>query len=80
MRGRKAFRMQRTARGRQMMLVTSIAMLSGCASTGGSGPIEQALCRELRADLPTYSARDTEATLAAGARFLDVFEAVCPAP
>jgi hypothetical protein len=59
------------------MLVTSIAMLSGCASTGVS-ETEQAICRELRMDLPSFSTDDTAQTIAEAARFLDVFEAVCP--
>jgi hypothetical protein len=59
------------------MLVTSIAMLSGCASTGVS-ETDRTICRELRMDLPSFSTRDTPETLAEAARFLDVFEAVCP--
>jgi hypothetical protein len=80
MNGRKHFRQRQTARGRQMMLVMSMATLSGCAATGVSGPTEQTVCRELRADLPSFSSRDTPETLAGGARFMDVFEAVCPRP
>lgn len=79
MRGRKQFRQWRTARGRQMMLVMSIATLSGCGSTGVS-ETERTICRELRMDLPSYSEQDTEETLGSGARFLDVFGAVCPVP
>jgi hypothetical protein len=60
-----------------MMLVTSLAALSGCGTMGGS-ETERTICRELRMDLPTYSSQDSEETLASGARFLDVFAAVCP--
>jgi hypothetical protein len=35
------------------------------------------ICRELERDLPTYSKKDTPETLESGARFLDVFYAVC---
>jgi hypothetical protein len=59
------------------MLVTSIAALSGCASTGVS-ETERTICRELRMDLPSFSTNDTAQTMAEAARFLDVFEAVCP--
>lgn len=77
MNGPKARLMRRNAHGRQMMLAMSAAALSGCAVTANSGATERAICRELRTDLPTYSTADTAETLAAGARFLDVFEAVC---
>ena len=35
------------------------------------------VCRELDRDLPSYSVKDTPATLESGARFVDVFNAVC---
>ena len=77
MRGRKQLRQRQIGRARQMMLVTSIAALSGCVVTGGYEQTERTICRELRMDLPTYSKLDTALTLDAGARFLDVFDAVC---
>jgi hypothetical protein len=54
-------------------------MLTGCGGLAVSATTEteRAICRELARDLPTYSERDTPATLAAGARFVAVFEAVC---
>lgn len=53
-------------------------LLAGCASpVSFATETERAICRELARDLPTYSERDTPATLAAGARFVAVFEAVC---
>lgn len=59
------------------MMVAALTLLSACAATGAS-ETERAICRELRRDLPTYSTQDTPETLASAARFLDVFEAVCP--
>ena len=56
------------------MLLAGIA-LSGCAMPDGSAT--DTACRELRRDLPTYSASDTQETLDAGARFIGVFNAVC---
>jgi hypothetical protein len=55
-----------------------VMLLTACASTGGS-ETERTICRELRADLPTYSRRDTPETLESGARFVGTFEAVCGA-
>jgi len=54
--------------------------LTGCAGLAGSGTTEteRAICRELRRDLPTWSQHDTPETLASGARFVAVFQAVCP--
>lgn len=77
MTGRKARGLRRTAQGRRMMLAMSAAALTGCASVPAGSGTERTVCRELRADLPTYSTADTAETLASGARFLDVFEAVC---
>jgi len=57
-------------------LLAAAMLLTGCLAPGGSAT-ERAICRELRADLPTYSRRDTPETLAAGARFVEVFAAVC---
>jgi hypothetical protein len=58
----------------------AVTLLSACAVTAPSATTEteRVICRELARDLPTYSAQDTDATLEAGARFLDVFKAVCP--
>ena len=50
-------------------------LLAGCAATGG--PVPDATCDALDQYLPTWSADDTEETLASGARFLDVYVAVC---
>jgi hypothetical protein len=36
------------------------------------------VCDELRASLPTWSARDTEQSKIEGAEFVSVFAAVCP--
>ena len=60
------------------MLIAALST-GGCVTTGGSATTDtgRSICRELQRDLPTYSARDTEATKQAGARFLDVFAAVC---
>ena len=58
-------------------MVTMLPLLSGCSSTSGSETY-RSVCRELERDLPTYSVKDTQETLASGARFLDVFYAVCP--
>lgn len=57
-------------------LLAAAMLLTGCVKPEGS-EIERAICRELRADLPTYSRRDTPETLKAGARFVEVFAAVC---
>lgn len=51
-------------------------LLTGCAGTTGS-ETSRSICRELSRDLPTYSIDDTAETLLAGARFMDVFVAVC---
>ena len=60
------------------LMMLALILLAACAQGAGS-ETERALCRELRADLPTWSSRDTPESLAAGARFVEVFEAVCPA-
>ena len=54
----------------------AVTLLSACAPVAGSATSD-AICRELRRDLPTYSTRDTAETLEAGARFVGVFDAVC---
>jgi hypothetical protein len=60
-----------------LLLIASMTLLSSCESTTGSATSD-AICRELRMDLPTFSRQDTPETLASGARFVAVFEAVCP--
>ncbi len=57
-------------------MVTTLPLLNGCQSISGS-ETSRAICRELDRDLPTYSVKDTPATLESGARFVDVFNAVC---
>lgn len=70
-------RIARTRLGALMMLGMS-SLLIGCASPAGFGTeTERSICRELARDLPTYSTSDTPETLASGARFIAVFEAVC---
>jgi len=60
-------------------MMVALALLTSCAMPIGSAT-EATICRELRADLPTYSRADTPDTLASGARFVAVFHAVCKAP
>lgn len=59
--------------------LTAALLTTGCVTSGGSGTTEteRAMCRELQRDLPTYSARDTEATKEAGVGFLTTFRAIC---
>ena len=66
---------QPTGRG-LLMTLGLLMMLSGCANLTGSAT-SATICRELARDLPTYSMSDTPETLASGARFVGVFEAVC---
>lgn len=54
----------------------ALTLLGSCAMQGGS-ETERTICRELRADLPSWSSRDTSQTLESGARFIAVFEGVC---
>lgn len=65
--------------GRMLLVVSLMTLSSGCTKPVVSGT-ERTACRELRADLPTWSRRDTAETLASGARFIAVFDAVCPPP
>lgn len=74
MSGHGTSRMQRIGRGLAAGL--ALTLLTACARVGAS-ETERTICRELRRDLPTFSADDTAETLAAGARFIDVFDAVC---
>jgi len=57
-------------------MVTICLLLSACAVPNGL-ETSRTICRELERDLPTYSTKDTPETLESGARFLDVFQAVC---
>lgn len=59
-----------------LVILAAVILLTGCTTTAGS-ETSATICRELRRDLPTYSRADTPETLASGAQFLDVFEAVC---
>lgn len=61
---------------RRWMALMMMTMLSACATLTVS-ETERTLCRELRRELPTWSNQDTPETLASGARFIAVFEAVC---
>lgn len=58
------------------LMIGALTLSTGCMTPGAS-ETERTICRELRADLPTWSRQDTPATLAAGARFISVFEEVC---
>jgi hypothetical protein len=60
-----------------MMLLTSAVLLTGCAKPVAS-ETSDAICRELRSVLPTWSQRDTPQTLESGARFIAAFGAACP--
>ena len=57
-------------------MMTLAILMSGCANTAPSGT--ESACDAMRPHLPTYSSRDTEETKRLGAKFLDVFAAVCP--
>ena len=61
---------------KRALMMAAVLPLTGCAVTTGS-ETSDAICAELRRDLPTYSTRDTAETLESGADFLDVFAAVC---
>lgn len=73
---------------RAVLLTLSLTLLSGCGALAAFGtepePVpavtesERTLCRELRADLPSWSAEDTPTSLEEGARFIEVFEGLCP--
>lgn len=60
----------------RLLAVLFPMLTSGCLTSGGSAT--NAVCAELRADLPTYSRADTPQSKAEGARFLTTFAAVCP--
>lgn len=58
-------------------VMMAAALTSGCETTTAGSATETAICAELRASLPTWSAQDTERSKREGANFLDVFKAVC---
>ena len=58
------------------LLFLTAPLLIACAPVGGSAT-EQAICNELRVDLPSYSTADTAQTLADGDKFMSTFEGVC---
>jgi hypothetical protein len=60
-----------------MMMLMAALLLQGCAKPVAS-ETSDAICRELRSVLPTWSQRDTPQTLESGARFIAVFNAACP--
>jgi hypothetical protein len=60
-----------------MMLLTSAVLLTGCAKPVASETTD-AICRELRSVLPTWSQRDTPQSVDDGARFIAAFNAACP--
>ena len=74
MRKRELLKTQRI--GRVGLTVITCLLLSACAVQSASETF-RTVCRELDRDLPTYSIKDTQETLESGARFVDVFNAVC---
>lgn len=62
------------------LTLTGALLTTGCATTAqfGTGVETDPTCDVLRAHLPSYSTHDTEVTKREGAKFLDVFKAVCP--
>jgi hypothetical protein len=58
-------------------MVIMLPLLSACAVPIAS-ETSRTICRELARDLPTYSTKDTPETLESGARFIEVYNAVCP--
>jgi DNA-binding transcriptional regulator YdaS (Cro superfamily) len=75
MQNQDRFKTQRIVLG--ALKVAVLVLLTGCASIESS-VTGQTICRELERDLPTYSVKDTPETLESGARFIDIFNAVCP--
>ena len=59
------------------LMVITLPLLNGCAGTSAL-ETSRTVCRELARDLPTYSTQDTPETLESGARFIDIYNAVCP--
>lgn len=67
---------KRPIRPAGLMLLAAVTPLGFCGMQASSGT-ERTVCRELRADLPSYSRQDTAETLASGARFSLIFQGVC---
>ena len=59
-----------------LIIVGMSMLLVSCASVNGSETF-RTVCRELAMDLPSYSVKDTPETLKSGARFIEVYYAVC---
>jgi hypothetical protein len=59
------------------LMVITLPLLNGCGSINVS-ETSRTVCRELARDLPTYSVKDTPETLESGAKFIEVYNAVCP--
>lgn len=76
MRDQRKSKTRLTARAAMMTL--ALIPLAACVKPGGS-ETERSICRELRRDLPTWSRSDTVESLTSGARFVAVFDAICPA-
>ena len=75
MRARRPFAAARMVRGHLMLPIAAL-LLTACARPVAS-ETSGAICRELRLALPTWSQEDTPETIASGARFVAVFDAVC---
>lgn len=60
---------------RALLMVTCALLMTGCGATTPSGT--DAACDSLRPHLPSWSSQDTEQSKVEGAKFLDVFAAVC---
>jgi hypothetical protein len=63
-----------------LVSVLTVTLLSGCAKLESyvtKSQTTEAVCQELRADLPSYSAADTEQTITEGADFILLFQEVC---
>lgn len=60
-----------------LLALLLLTTLSACSKPLAGSETTKAMCRELRADLPTYSTRDTSETLLSGARFTRTFNAIC---
>jgi hypothetical protein len=58
-------------------LTGTICLLLNACAVPTASETSNTICRELERDLPTYSVKDTPQTLESGARFIDVFYAVC---
>ncbi len=63
--------------GPMLPALSLLMILSACSPRLESSATETTLCREMRADLPTYSRKDTAETLKSGARFVTTFNAIC---